>query len=636
MKKKIAIFANGLNAENLMKFMSGLRDSFSDESADFFVFLSHDSYANPESINRAEWAIFDLPDLTKYDAAIIFFPGLNFSDVNEKLIDRCRKAGLPVISICNNYENSVNIHTDNYHGMLPLINHILDEHKVQDILFIAGPADNDESNERLKAVKDACEARNIPFTEDNIFYSNWVAYDATTYIRKNYLEGKPLPDAIVCANDKTAFFVCLVLEDLNIKCPEDVIVTGFDGNYQAMTYFPAITTVIQPFYKMGRQACECINAIFSDKEIKDEYYIPCEFRFAESCGCKVSDEYDRLRRKFSQKQNRKIIITEYNMIRLKGMHDAVLKSESYSTIDTCLQDYFYSSEGFEGNPFYICMDPLFAKLGEIDVDALPKYTFGDYYYMLVGKQGVNKYPTHKYYLSEGLIPHYINDDKNHMYVFMPIYFKTFICGYIIMGDDVDYFGDELFNFFKTYYLRLLDPYRKNMQLTALNAKLSHLMNKDVLTSTKNRTAYEAFHSKLVEKAKKNELGDIAFILADINNLKLINDTLGHESGDEYIINSSSLLCNTFKNSPVFRMGGDEFLVVLQDTDFVNRYSLIKELKAELTRISETETDMVKKVSFAYGMSRYDSLTDKSIDDAIKRADEEMYINKRNYKQYKRY
>ena len=69
--------------------------------------------------------------------------------------------------------------------------------------------------------------------------------------------------------------------------------------------------------------------------------------------------------------------------------------------------------------------------------------------------------------------------------------------------------------------------------------------------------------ELKETMKTNKHTKFALVECDINGLKGINDTYGHEIGDVYIVNSCRGICSVFKHSPVFRIGGDEFVVILQ-------------------------------------------------------------------------
>lgn len=628
MKKKIAVFANGLNSENFMKFMKGINETSENNFADFHVFLSHDSFVDDVETSTAECCIYSLPNLKEYDGAIIFGPGLNNEKATNSLYKKCLSAGIPTISISNKFEGTIRIYTDNYEGMKLIAEHLIDEHNIHDAIFIAGPEDNFESNQRLLAVKDTFESRNLPFNEDNVLFSDWVAYKATDFVKNRHLSDAGLPDAIICANDNLAYFVCFILDDLGVKCPEAVIVTGFDGDLQAMNMYPSITTVEQPFYEMGTKTVECFHNIFAGEIVEEEYKIPCNFRKAESCGCDISEKYDQYRRQFSTKTFKNSIKNDLDLTQMKALSDVVLKSESYSTIGHYLQEFFYNSNGVEGNPFYICMDPDFAKLSEADVYSLPQYRFTTYFYMLVGKNGDNRYDTYKYDISDGLIPFESADEINHIYVFLPIYHKSFVCGYIIMADNIEYFSSRKYLFFHSQFNRLLDQYKKNMQLTSLNTKLSFLMNTDVLTSTKNRMAFEYYKRELIEDIKNKKITEIAIVAADINNLKYINDTFGHEFGDKYIKNSSRFICQIFKHSPVFRIGGDEFVVVLLDEDYAQRDDLSAAMSNMMDDLSKQDIDSVEKISIAFGIADYDYRVDKTLDDTIKRADNLMYKNKR--------
>ena len=120
-------------------------------------------------------------------------------------------------------------------------------------------------------------------------------------------------------------------------------------------------------------------------------------------------------------------------------------------------------------------------------------------------------------------------------------------------------------------------------------------------------------------------------MLDCNDLKPINDQYGHDKGDIYLQTSSQLVCRVYKNSPVFRIGGDEFAVILQNEDFQNRNELIERFKkseAEICASAENEWD---KVDMAIGMAEYDPQEYDSVDNVLHHADINMYENKRAVK-----
>ena len=118
---------------------------------------------------------------------------------------------------------------------------------------------------------------------------------------------------------------------------------------------------------------------------------------------------------------------------------------------------------------------------------------------------------------------------------------------------------------------------------------------------------------------------------DINNLKIINDSRGHEAGDEYIVRACRLICNVFKHSPVYRVGGDEFIAVLTGDDYINRGALYDEIISQLSPYSDKVPLPDDYMSIAVGIAEYIPTKDRSVHNTAKRADERMYEHKAQIK-----
>ena len=117
------------------------------------------------------------------------------------------------------------------------------------------------------------------------------------------------------------------------------------------------------------------------------------------------------------------------------------------------------------------------------------------------------------------------------------------------------------------------------------------------------------------------------VVCDTNDLKKINDSQGHVAGDEYIKESAKLLCNIFDHSPVFRVGGDEFIVFIRGDDFTNRESLIKSLQDKVWENQKLKSGPI----LASGMAVFTPGKDTLITEIFDRADKAMYHNKRELK-----
>ncbi|WP_026834902.1 sensor domain-containing diguanylate cyclase [Eubacterium xylanophilum] len=151
---------------------------------------------------------------------------------------------------------------------------------------------------------------------------------------------------------------------------------------------------------------------------------------------------------------------------------------------------------------------------------------------------------------------------------------------------------------------------------------------DDLTGIRNKNAFREMVSTIDSKIESGEnVAPFGVVMCDVNELKLINDTRGHNYGDEIIQRTSRIICEIFKHSPVFRIGGDEFVVIISGGDYDNRDSLLKQLKKESRANKQSRTGPV----IACGMSVFNPDIDSSFKAVHERADQMMYDNKSELK-----
>ena len=108
--------------------------------------------------------------------------------------------------------------------------------------------------------------------------------------------------------------------------------------------------------------------------------------------------------------------------------------------------------------------------------------------------------------------------------------------------------------------------------------MNDIAYKDALTRVKNKAAYDEKTDSLSWDIM-NLAARFGIVMVDLNFLKVINDKYGHDKGNEYIVGSCRVVCDTYVHSPVYRIGGDEFLVVLEGQDYDNREELLEQVKA---------------------------------------------------------
>lgn len=157
-----------------------------------------------------------------------------------------------------------------------------------------------------------------------------------------------------------------------------------------------------------------------------------------------------------------------------------------------------------------------------------------------------------------------------------------------------------------------------------NEALTRQAYRDSLTKTGNRAGYLSLEKELQLRMVLGQWPEFSLVVADVNGLKEINDTLGHEEGDMLIRNTSALLRGVFVNSQVFRIGGDEFVVVLTGEDHRERAMLLERLRAQSLPCVDREAVEAGRTSVACGMAAYDRETDRTVAAVFDRADREMY------------
>ncbi len=169
------------------------------------------------------------------------------------------------------------------------------------------------------------------------------------------------------------------------------------------------------------------------------------------------------------------------------------------------------------------------------------------------------------------------------------------------------------------------------QLKKQSDYINSLAYKDSLTGIKNALAYrEAID--LLEVRRQSGYEKFGIVVLDVNGLKVMNDRHGHEAGNDLLINAARLICSIFVHSPVFRIGGDEFSVILEYEDFEKREQLMKQVDERMTYERFESQGVTFDISIAKGMAIYEPGKDKECADIFKRADEAMYANKAEMKE----
>ena len=184
----------------------------------------------------------------------------------------------------------------------------------------------------------------------------------------------------------------------------------------------------------------------------------------------------------------------------------------------------------------------------------------------------------------------------------------------------------------TYEIQLLSTAFENMAMH-LREHEKHqylLAHTDSMTGLRNTTSYNMWVTDF-NKEIRNKNMDFGVIVLDVNDLKEANDKYGHDVGNKLLMTVARMIANVFRRSPVFRIGGDEFVVILRNRDLEERKELCKKLDlACANECIRTDTETIP-ISVARGFAKYNPAVDEQFMDVFNRADDAMYRNKKKMK-----
>lgn len=566
MNKKVALFANGWNGENLDYFIEGFNEYFSEKDVDLFVFASYMLTGQNMTLRNSEDSIYDLPDYSFFDAAVVYSSGMTSEDAINHFIEKCKEADIPIIFQGVDIEGKSSVIVDNYVGMKELCDHIIEEHGVSEVVYIAGDEKNPDSNFRMQVLRESLEAHGHELKDENIFYAGWSARLIYSYITETYGSGKKkYPDAFVCANDQMALSVLSFLKEMGVKLPEEVIVTGFDNISAGRVFSPSLSTVDQD-YKLQGMACAKIAAeAFGNKKLIKKIVIPSAVSSGESCGCFNCKGEDALRRQIGCDNWADQFAAEILQGRKMHLDECIMANERFEDIRESMKQDFLSTTGRETADFHIYVNPQYKELIYMNVpEGEPT---GPYYNpvmeVIAARNGGVMYDELTKD-SSTLFLGYDGEGKGRTYVFIPLKVDNSVFGYMVMGYSDGAFEKRRFTEFAdclrvtfTQYQRNIEDYKRAFKIKEDANMFLHQTVEALASAVDAKDSYTHGHSARVAKyaRKLAQLSGLPDELCeDIYLAGLLHD-VGKIGIDDSIINKKGKLTN------------EEFAIIKQHSAF---------------------------------------------------------------------
>ncbi len=567
---------------------------------------------------EGEQAVFELIDFAVIDALIIYHERLKSKSLAERLIQKAEDAACPVFIVEGHFEGCVNLNFDYTRGFEQLVRHVVEEHHPKKVHYMAGFKGNSFSDERERVVRRVLEEHGLSFGQEDISYGDFWT-DPTRRAMEALLARKELPETIICANDAMALVVCAALYERGYRVPGDVLVTGFDGIEEIYFSKPQITSCICSYEEMAAQIRELLEDSREFSQKAGDYLVLPRLLLAQSCGCAPERELNiagyisQLNNRFSQFQAEERMLNKI-AARIQSCENIMAASAELKNVymnDMCV---LLKSE---------CLDE---RVNPVSVQT--RDSFGEELMVVLNTiDGEIKMPER--FNRKDIAPNLEDILKGSMpVVFTAIHAAQIPLGYACFfyrnWDEQSYY--KIFQVTSTLNAAF-GGYRNIRYQRYLQKQIEDSYKQDPLTGYYNRNGFTKEFEAMMEQLRR-EGGTLTIALADLDNLKYINDTYGHVMGDKAICAVADALRRACPGAIGCRFGGDELLVVeakVRDSDGIR--SRLDAYMEEYNSMSGFPFSF----SASLGVYETDDLRQMNFETLLVKADELMYAEKKKKK-----
>lgn len=551
------------------------------------------------------------------------FSPINIDEkINAKLIE-ANKRGLPVVTIDGHVSDFPCYSSADQEGINALVNHFTSEHECKRIAFMTGPEGHGHAERRLEAFRVSMAEKNLDVPEDWIYYGDFWYNKGEDFVNKLMESKEGMPEAVLCANEFMACSVYKALKAKGYSVPSKVRLGCFATDLGTMKF---LTTVITNPLNVAQEACNGLICMINGEKLDSEQKVHCEFllRKALTCGCMPFEDYDYFQNdgmKFFEDDG---YFSEYNDIN-ENLHNS-----------RDMEDLFWRMDWFthyikEFRGMYFCMydgwnNPVPIERHKKNMDTMQLY----FYRKRMADGNFDKHVgTNIVFPKELMHPNLLSaEGEPSSYIFRELHCFEEDLGYIVLDN-----GNDM-----TPYDVTLNFFLKDVT-TAIEAQnrmesINYMFGMDIMTGIRNRNAFNVMMPELIQQAKDSK-AKIMLALCDLNGLKFVNDTFGHNEGDEAIKVSSKMLsgCHMYdvERELDFRIGGDEFVkVVIGDITQEKIDKFKKELREDMDSYNaSSHKEYPIYLSVGECVRSYDE--NINLDEILFVADKKMYSDKQRLK-----
>lgn len=623
MRKRIGLFLGEfLNYSRDLTL--ALHNILKDHDMDLFVFYNFGIYNNALfQYSEGEKSIIRLPDYNTFDGIIVEESMFNIDGMENELYEHLLKnASCPVVYIKSVKEHYPSILFADKQSMKEITNHMIKDLGLTDICHMAGRWNCEDTYSRLEGYKEAMEEAGLKVTDDMIYSGEYYilkAAETLDYYLKNHGH---YPEAIVCANDYMAISLIDELTERGIRVPEDIKISGYDNIVQAKNQDIPLSSFDVDSTAVAVKVFELISAMNAGKDVEKLNYVNNKMVLRYSTDPDIPKE-----EKDHTTEYRELNATFAGLETIFFMNTAYDSSFSEEAIFSVADAYFENSRALCS---FVCLtDDAFNSMNRT-AEQLGSYTDKMVLKRIFYGDSSKHYDAPEFTFNrKELLPDKYLADKPSIYFVNTIHAGMKVYGYLISLFKP---GDHPNRFIQSYVGTMgkaLENYNIRTQFIDIEQiKRAYLL--DSLTGLYNRRGFESNVHLLEEKAERLNLY-LSVASIDMDGLKYINDTFGHNEGDAALTEFANVLLASMESGEICaRYGGDEFVALLLSEDPKRHERFIATLENNLNMLNSSNTKPYT-IHASAGVVLKRDYPDQNLLGCMKKADEIMYSNKAAYK-----
>lgn len=554
---------------------------------------------------------------------------------------------LPIVNISSPIPGIPSIFSKCDNAYKTLVDNLIDEQDCSKFIIIGVKGNSVEAKNRCNTIKSYLTERNVPSKNIILLKANFDYRTTLSELELLYETTKKFDyNAIICVNDEMAYAALDFCGNKGLKVPEDVVVVGFDDLERSCHCNPSLTTINQQISEQGWKAVEILRDFINGKKVEKENLIESKLILRQST-CRRSYSRETL-------NNVNISVDVMNKVdnqnRFSGT-EWYLKKDQFNQITRYYTQMQYDmtseqlrcriNDDMRSFGISACAVVLYEKPIEMptpfDYFNLPhRAKLYCAYDNLTGFDSNIEKKDYKFNPKEKILPEGLLDCGSGGLIVLSLFHNTVQYGYITLrrGEyDIlvyDLLVKIMSSIISSVYSFAL-AYNETSKFKAKYNQLDVIANTDELTGLYNRRGLYEFGKSTLDFAKA--MGHSGMIIyCDMDGLKKINDTYGHEAGDRAILAESIILKGNFRsNDIVARIGGDEFAIVSPGLNLEAFKRIREQIEDDCTRWSKGNGTQFT-LSISMGFVSYPSeKVGYQMTPLLSEADSLLYIEKREKK-----